>query len=75
MGRLISAADRAVVTAEFAEYLAESFRAALHAGIAGWRDDDLAFASDWGFPAGQADAVPVAVWQGDEDRMVPFGHG
>jgi pimeloyl-ACP methyl ester carboxylesterase len=75
MGGLISAADRAVVTAEFAEYLAESFRAALHAGIAGWRDDDIAFLSDWGFPVEQAGAVPVAVWQGDEDRMVPFGHG
>jgi len=75
MGGLISAADRAVVTVEFAEYLAESFRAALRAGIAGWRDDDIAFLSDWGFPVEQAGAVPVAVWQGDEDRMVPFGHG
>jgi pimeloyl-ACP methyl ester carboxylesterase len=75
MGGLISAADRAVVTAEFAEYLAESFRAALRAGIAGWRDDDMAFVGDWGFPVEQAGAVPVAVWQGDEDRMVPFGHG
>jgi pimeloyl-ACP methyl ester carboxylesterase len=75
MGGLISAADQAVVTAEFAEYLAESFRIALRAGIAGWRDDDIAFVSDWGFPPEQAGAVPVAIWQGDEDRMVPFSHG
>ena len=75
LGGLISAADRSVVTAEFAEYLAGSFRAALHAGIAGWRDDDLAFVGDWGFPVERAGAVPVAVWQGDEDRMVPLGHG
>jgi pimeloyl-ACP methyl ester carboxylesterase len=75
MGGLISAADQAVVTAEFAEYLAESFRIALRAGIAGWRDDDIAFVSDWGFPLEQAGAVPVAIWQGDEDRMVPFSHG
>ncbi|MCW2905656.1 MAG: Alpha/beta hydrolase [Actinomycetia bacterium] len=75
LGGLVSAADRAVVTEEFADYLAESFRAALRAGIAGWRDDDIAFVSDWGFPVEQAGAVPVAVWQGDEDRMVPFGHG
>jgi pimeloyl-ACP methyl ester carboxylesterase len=75
MGGLISAADRAVVTAEFAEYLAASFRAVLRAGIAGWRDDDIAFVSDWGFPVEQAGAVPVAIWQGDEDRMVPFSHG
>ncbi len=75
LGGLISTADRAVVTAEFADYLAGSFRAALRAGIAGWRDDDIAFVGDWGFPADQAGAVPVAIWQGDEDRMVPFGHG
>jgi pimeloyl-ACP methyl ester carboxylesterase len=75
MGGLISAADQAVVTAEFAEYLAESFRIALRAGIAGWRDDDIAFVSDWGFRLEQAGAVPVAIWQGDEDRMVPFSHG
>ena len=75
MGGLISAADRAVVTAEFAEYLAGSFRIALRAGIAGWRDDDIAFVSDWGFPLAQAGAVPVAIWQGEQDRMVPFSHG
>ena len=75
LGGLISAADRSVVTAEFADYLAGSFRSALRAGIAGWRDDDLAFVGDWGFPVDQAGAVPVAIWQGDEDRMVPFGHG
>jgi pimeloyl-ACP methyl ester carboxylesterase len=75
MGGLISAADRAVVTAEFAEYLAGSFRIALRAGIAGWRDDDIAFVSDWGFPLEQAGAVPVAIWQGEEDWMVPFSHG
>ncbi len=50
LGGLIAAADQAVVTAEFADYLAGSFRAALHGGIAGWRDDDIAFLSDWGFP-------------------------
>ena len=65
MGGLISAADRAVVTAEFADYLAASFRIALRAGIAGWRDDDIAFVSDWGFPLAQAGAVPVAIWQGE----------
>ncbi|MGD0927222.1 MAG: alpha/beta fold hydrolase [Streptosporangiaceae bacterium] len=75
LGGLIAAADRAVVTAEFADYLAGSFRAALRGGIAGWRDDDIAFVSDWGFPVDQAGTIPVAIWQGDEDRMVPFSHG
>ena len=52
MGELLSEADRAVVSGKFAEYLAASFRAALAGSIAGWRDDDLAFIRDWGFPLG-----------------------
>ncbi len=88
LGGLIAAADQAVLTGDFADYLAAAFRAAVSSGTAGWRDDDLAFASDWGFSF-RADAplsagtlvgagerrVPVAIWQGDQDRMVPFAHG
>jgi pimeloyl-ACP methyl ester carboxylesterase len=73
LGDLVGDADKAVITGEFASYLAASFRAALVSGIAGWRDDDLAFDRDWGFPLEAA--VPVAIWQGDQDRMVPFAHG
>jgi pimeloyl-ACP methyl ester carboxylesterase len=73
LGDLASAADQAVITGEFASYLAAAFRAALTSGIAGWRDDDLAFIADWGFPLGAG--APVTVWQGDQDMMVPFGHG
>lgn len=73
LGDLVSDADKAVITGEFASYLAASFNAALISGIDGWRDDDLAFDQDWGF-ALESD-VPVAVWQGDQDRMVPFAHG
>jgi pimeloyl-ACP methyl ester carboxylesterase len=76
LGDLASAADKAAVTGEFADYLAASFRAAVAAGIAGWRDDDLAFVTDWGFTMADAGAgAPVAVWQGDQDMMVPWSHG
>jgi pimeloyl-ACP methyl ester carboxylesterase len=71
---LASGADRAVLTGEFAQYLAESNRAALSSGIAGWRDDDLAFVRDWGFRPDQV-RVPLSIWQGDRDAMVPFRHG
>jgi pimeloyl-ACP methyl ester carboxylesterase len=74
LGQLASPADVRSLTGEFAEYLAASFRAALSSGIAGWRDDDLAFAAGWGFEPGQI-TVPVSVWQGDQDAMVPFAHG
>jgi pimeloyl-ACP methyl ester carboxylesterase len=73
LGGLVSDVDKSVITGEFAEYMAASFNAAVTSGIAGWRDDDLAFTRDWGFPVGQG--APTAVWQGDQDMMVPFAHG
>lgn len=74
LGGLISGADAAVLTGEFAAEIAATFRAAIREGVAGWRDDDLAFAADWGFSL-DALAGRVAIWQGDQDRMVPFAHG
>jgi pimeloyl-ACP methyl ester carboxylesterase len=75
LGGLVSDADKAVLTGEFAEYLAASLRAALSTGIDGWRDDDLAFTRDWGLSlSALGHATPVAIWQGDQDRMVPGAH-
>jgi pimeloyl-ACP methyl ester carboxylesterase len=71
---LVSPVDRAALTGEFAEYLAASFRGAVSRGVAGWRDDDLAFTRDWGFRVSDIER-PVAVWQGDQDLMVPPAHG
>jgi pimeloyl-ACP methyl ester carboxylesterase len=73
-GGLISGADAAVLTGEFAEELAQGLRGAVRNGIAGWRDDDLAFVADWGFPV-VALTGRAAIWQGDQDKMVPFTHG
>ncbi len=77
LGGLVSEADKAAVSGDFAEYLAASFRAGVSTGIAGWRDDDLAFVRDWGFAlgAGQAAGAGIAIWQGGQDRMVPYAHG
>ena len=71
---LVSDVDKRALTGEFADMLAECFRRAVSSGIAGWRDDDLAFTRPWGFDLG-AIRSPVAVWQGGQDRMVPFAHG
>jgi len=73
-GQLVSAADRMALSDGFADYYARSTRAALSTGIAGWLDDDLAFVRDWGFSLDQV-TVPVSVWFGDQDAMVPQTHG
>jgi pimeloyl-ACP methyl ester carboxylesterase len=75
LGGLIADADRAVLTGEFADHLAAAVHASVSTGIAGWRDDDLAFVADWGFTLDGNGKLPVAVWQGDQDRMVPYAHG
>jgi len=74
LGDLISDVDSKALAGDLADYLAESSRYSVSTGIAGWRDDDLAFVAPWGFDLGTI-RVPVAIWQGDQDRMVPFDHG
>ena len=74
LGDLVSDVDRNALTDDFADYMAANFRAAVSDGIAGWRDDDLAFIGDWGFDLSTVE-TPVSVWQGAEDRMVPYDHG
>jgi pimeloyl-ACP methyl ester carboxylesterase len=74
LGDLVSAPDRGVLTGAFAESQAASLHTALSDGIWGWFDDDQAIFGAWGFDLGTIE-VPVTIWQGDEDRMVPFAHG
>lgn len=74
LGGLVSQPDKDVLTSTFAEGFAAASRWALHSGFGGWIDDDLAFTRDWGFGL-DAIRVPVTVWQGQQDKMVPTAHG
>lgn len=74
LGDLVSEVDRDALSGEFADHMAATFHDAVATGIWGWFDDDRAFVSDWGVDLGGIE-VPVAIWQGGEDRMVPFAHG
>jgi pimeloyl-ACP methyl ester carboxylesterase len=71
---LLPDVDKAVLTGEFGEDMAASFREAVRTGVGGWLDDDLAFASPWGFGLDEV-SVPAMIWQGSADLMVPFSHG
>ena len=73
-GGLVPEVDQLVLTGAVAAYYADGFHKALENGIGGWRDDDLAFVRPWGFDLTDI-TVPVSIWQGAQDLMVPFAHG
>ncbi len=73
-GELLTPVDAAYVTGEFAETLSRSLNRAGAQGVVGVRDDGLAVMTPWGFDVSGIH-VPVAVWQGRQDAMVPFAHG
>jgi pimeloyl-ACP methyl ester carboxylesterase len=73
LGSLIPPVDRAALTGERAEVMAAAFRHAGRQGIVGWLHDDLTLVRPWGFSVRDI-RVPVTVWQGTEDLMVPFAH-
>ena len=74
LGGLVSDVDKAVLTGEFAQAFLDSYREGARTGIWGWFDDDMAFTVDWGFDLG-AIRVPMTLWQGHQDLMVPPAHG
>jgi pimeloyl-ACP methyl ester carboxylesterase len=74
LGGLVSPVDKAYATGEHAARMHESFTNGLREGVEGWTEDDLAFTAPWGFDL-EAITVPVSVWQGAQDLMVPFAHG
>lgn len=74
LATILPAADVAVLTGEYGEDMAAAFAEGLRLGVDGWLDDDLAFLAPWGFELSEI-RVPVTLWQGEEDLMVPFRHG
>lgn len=73
-GGLIGEADKRSLTPEVADHMAKGFHQALRTGYYGWMDDDFAFIKNWGFNLDQI-KVPVELWQGNDDFMVPHAHG
>ena len=71
---VLPAVDQASITGDVGADFAAALRDALAGPVDGWVDDDLAFVEPWGFEL-SAITVPVTVWQGGRDLMVPFAHG
>ncbi len=71
---LFSPVDMAAMNGPVGAYLMEGIHIGTAPGFDGWIDDDLAFVAPWGFDPGDI-SVPVQVWQGRQDKMVPYAHG
>jgi pimeloyl-ACP methyl ester carboxylesterase len=74
MGGLVTPVDQDAMTGDLLDWMARTFQRAGAQGVVGVRDDGLAATRPWGFDLA-AITVPVAVWQGRQDAMVPYAHG
>ena len=68
----LSEVDARELTDGLGEFMLVNTRHALSPGVEGWLDEDLV--RPWGFDPADV-RVPVLLWQGRQDDMVPFGHG
>jgi pimeloyl-ACP methyl ester carboxylesterase len=71
---LLSPADAAALTGDLARWNTETNKIALSPGDQGWWDDEAAHLTSWGFDPGDIH-LPVKIWHGRQDRMVPVQHG
>jgi pimeloyl-ACP methyl ester carboxylesterase len=71
---VLSPVDAEALRGDLAQWLAESARDGLAQGDQGWWDDGASHLTRWGFDLEDI-RVPVKIWHGRQDRMVPIQHG
>lgn len=71
---LLPAPDIAEVTGAYGAESAVHLSHALAAGDEGWFEDLQVLIGPWGFAPGDV-TVPIELWHGEVDRMVPVAHG
>jgi pimeloyl-ACP methyl ester carboxylesterase len=75
LGELVGPPDKEVLADPVAlDAFVEATTYAFLEGIYGFYDDDQAFYKPWGFDP-EAISVPVEIFYGDQDKMVPPTHG
>lgn len=74
MDSILPPVDKAVLSGELGTFMAESTKEGIRLGYEGWKEDDIAFISDWGFDLSKISS-PLLLWQGTDDKMVPYSHG
>lgn len=71
--RLYAPVDRACFKGEFLDFAIRAYHLSVSHGVDGWINDDFGFFGDWGFDPAEI-TVPVTIWQGGQDRIVPVAH-
>jgi pimeloyl-ACP methyl ester carboxylesterase len=71
--RLFAPVDIACFKGELLDFAVKAGPLSVTPGVDGWIDDDFAFYGDWGFDLSQI-AVPVRIWQGGVDKVIPRAH-
>lgn len=71
---LIPPVDREVFVGGLGGFLVKNMREGFKSSYEGWKEDDLVFVTDWGFKVSDL-ALPLLLFQGRQDKMVPFSHG
>lgn len=70
----ICRADRACLEGDFLDLQLRAWQMTSRDSIWGWYDDNWAMWNEWKFDLARI-TVPVRIWQGGEDRLVPRQHG
>jgi pimeloyl-ACP methyl ester carboxylesterase len=76
MSSILPAVDKEALlqNTEMGQHMVDLMNEGLKISADGWVDDDIAFINPWGFELSEI-KVPVLLYQGDEDKMVPYAHG
>jgi pimeloyl-ACP methyl ester carboxylesterase len=61
-------------SSEISQHMIDVIGEGLKINSDGWVDDDISFIKPWGFEISEI-KVPVFLYQGSEDKMVPYTHG
>lgn len=72
-GRFYADVDRECFRGEYLGFVLKLYALIGNDGVDGWIDDDFGFLGEWGFDPAEVD-VPVTIWQGGEDRIIPVAH-
>jgi pimeloyl-ACP methyl ester carboxylesterase len=71
---ILSDVDKAAAKDGLGDYLFSVLSQGFRTGVDGWVDDDLEFTQPWGFDLSEI-KVPILLYQGSDDKMVPYAHG